>query len=60
MPLSGKNAVREQVCTKMLKGSKGITSRVLTASTTAFKSIVIKTETISPKLIEQTGSESEK
>lgn len=60
VPLSGKNAVREQMCTKMLKGSKGITRRVLTASTTELKSIIIQTGTISPKLIEQAGSESEK
>lgn len=58
--LLGKNAFRELMCTKMLKASKGITSRVLTASTTELKSIVIKTGTISPKLIEQAGSESEK
>lgn len=56
----GKNAVREQVCTKLLKGSKEITSRVLMASTTELKNIIIKPGTISPKLIEKAGSENEK
>lgn len=54
------NALREEVCTKMLHRSKRITDRALTAAATELESIIIETGATSPKSIEQAGLESEK